>query len=247
MSEPPSEHAPCGTPFPADAHSRSRHGAFRDRRDAGRRLGERLEPYRAEQPDIVALPRGGVPVGAEVARVLGAPLDVAVVRKIGAPQNREYAIGAVAEGGVHVLGKREGRSADLSADELGRLIDRAERELDERLERYRRGRPPVDLRGHTVIAVDDGLATGRSALAAVRSLRGRGARRVILAAPVASRQASLLLRESADEVICLEVPDDLWSVGAWYEDFRPTTDEEVATLLAANTAQTLSARRPSSR
>jgi putative phosphoribosyl transferase len=247
MSERPSEQAPCGAPFPADAQSRPRHGGFRDRRDAGRRLGERLERYRAEQPDVVALPRGGVPVGAEVARALGAPLDVAVVRKIGAPQNREYAIGAVAEGGVHVLGKREGRSADLTADELGGLIARAERELGERLQRYRRGHPPVDLHGHTVIVVDDGLATGRSALAAVRSLRGRGARRVILAAPVASRQASLLLCESADEVICLEVPDDLWAVGAWYEDFRPTTDEEVASLLAENAAQTLSARRPSSR
>jgi putative phosphoribosyl transferase len=246
MSEPPSEHAPCRTPSTADARSRPRHGAFRDRRDAGRRLGERLERYRAEQPDIVALPRGGVPVGAEVARVLGAPLDVAVVRKIGAPQNMEYAIGAVAEGGVHVLGRREGRSADLTADELAALIARAERELGERLQRYRRARPPVDLHGHTVIVVDDGLATGRSALAAVRSLRGRGARRVILAAPVASRQASLLLCESADEVICLEVPDDLWAVGAWYEDFRPTTDEEVATLLAENAAERLSAPRPSS-
>ncbi|HEX4189257.1 MAG TPA: phosphoribosyltransferase family protein [Solirubrobacteraceae bacterium] len=207
------------------------------------RLGERLEPYGGEHPDVLALPRGGVPVGAEVARVLGAPLDVAVVRKIGAPRNREYAIGAVAEGGVHVLGTRVGRSADLTPDELEGLIARAEHELEERLQRYRRGRPPLDLEGHTVIVVDDGLATGRSALAAVRSLRGRGARRVILAAPVASRQASLLLCREADEVVCLEVPEDLLAVGAWYEDFRPTTDEEVAWLLAENAARICS--RPS--
>jgi putative phosphoribosyl transferase len=247
MSERSSEHVERGTPNPADCRSRRRPEGFRDRRDAGRCLAERLEPYRAEHPDVVALPRGGVPVAAEVARVLGAPLDVAVVRKIGAPQNSEYAIGAVAEGGVHVLGHREGRSADLTADELGELIARAERELGERLERYRCGRPPVDLRGHAVIVVDDGLATGRSALAAVRSLRGRGARRVILAAPVASRQASLLVGEAADEVVCLEVPDDLWAVGAWYEDFRPTTDEEVAMLLAANAVALLGAPRPPSR
>jgi predicted phosphoribosyltransferase len=209
---------------------------FRDRRDAGRRLAGRLEPYRGEHPDIVALPRGGVPVAAEVARALGAPLDVAVVRKIGAPQNSEYAIGAVAEGGVHVLGRREGRSADLTAAELGELIARAEHELEEQLHRYRRGHAPVDLRGHTVIAIDDGLATGRSALAAVRSLRGRGARRVILAAPVASGQAALLLGEAADEIVCLEVPRDLLAVGAWYEDFRPTSEEEVIRLLAENAA-----------
>ena len=214
----------------------ARPAAFRDRRHAGARLAARLEPYRAEHPDVVALPRGGVPVAAEVARALGAPLDVAVVRKIGAPRNSEYAIGAVAEGGIHVLGSREGRSADLTAAELGELIARAQRELDERLLSYRRGRPPVDLRGHTVIAVDDGLATGRSALAAVRSIRGRGAERVILAAPVASRQAALLLGEAADEVVCLEVPADLWAVGAWYEDFRPPSDEEVTRLLAENAA-----------
>jgi putative phosphoribosyl transferase len=245
MSEPSSEHAERGTPTPADPGSRPLGTGFRDRRDAGRRLAVRLEPYRAENPDVIALPRGGVPVAAEVARALGASLDVAVVRKIGAPQNSEYAIGAVAEGGVHVLGHREGRSSDLTADELGELIARAERELGERLERYRGGRPPLDLRGHAVIVVDDGLATGRSALAAVRSLRGRGARRVILAAPVASRQASLMLGEIVDEVVCLEIPDDLWAVGAWYEDFRPTTDEEVARLLEANAVDHL-AGRPSS-
>jgi putative phosphoribosyl transferase len=234
MSERPSEHAPGGIRSPARAPLSSRGIRFKDRRDAGRRLAALLERYRGEQPVVIALPRGGVPVAVEVARALGAPLDVAVVRKIGAPRNAEYAIGAVAEGGVHVLGQRRGRSADLTTAELGALIMRAERELDERLERYRGARQPIELAGRTVIVVDDGLATGRSALAAVRSLRKRGAARVILAAPVASPEAARLLGDAADEVVCAEIPPDLWAVGAWYADFRPTTDEEVARLLAGD-------------
>jgi putative phosphoribosyl transferase len=226
--------------------SHSRAVRFKDRHDAGRRLAAQLEPYRHEQPVVVALPRGGVPVAAEVARALEAPLDVAVVRKIGAPQNAEYAIGAVAEGGVHVLGRRVGRAADLTGAELDALITRAERELEERLRRYRGTRQPVALDGRTVIVVDDGLATGRSALAAVRSLRRRGAARVILAAPVASREAAGLLGEAADEVVCVEIPADLWAVGAWYVDFQPTTDEEVEALLAENDEASVTSRRPTS-
>jgi putative phosphoribosyl transferase len=246
MSERSSEDAPEGIP-PAGSPLPARGVRFSDRHDAGRRLAALLEPYRNEHPVVAGLPRGGVPVAAEVARALDAPLDVAVVRKIGAPQNAEYAIGAVAEGGVHVLGRRHGRSADLTAAELGALIARAERELEERLRRYRGARPPIELGGRTVIVVDDGLATGRSALAAVRSLRQRGAARVILAAPVASREAARLLGDAADEVVCVEIPPDLWAVGAWYADFRPTTDEEVARLLAENAGSTVACRRPSSR
>jgi putative phosphoribosyl transferase len=235
MSEQPTEHSRRGIGSPdGPPMSHERAVRLKDRHDAGRRLAALLEPYRCEQPVVVALPRGGVPVAAEVAYALDAPLDVAVVRKIGAPQNSEYAIGAVAEGGVHVLGHRMGRAADLTGAELDALITRAEQELDERLRRYRGTRPPVALGGRTVIVVDDGLATGRSALAAVRSLRRRGAARVILAAPVASREAAGLLSEAADEVICLEIPADLWAVGAWYVDFRPTTDQEVAALLVEN-------------
>jgi putative phosphoribosyl transferase len=231
MSEQTSEQSPQGTGSPEGSSPPGRGIRFSDRRDAGRQLAALLEPYRAEQPVVVGLPRGGVPVAAEVARALGAPLDVAVVRKIGAPRNAEYAIGAVAEGGVHVLGDRHGRSADLTTGELGALIARAERELEERLQRYRGARPPVELSGRTAIVVDDGLATGRSALAAVRSLRQRGAARVVLAAPVASQQAAQLLAEAADEVVCVQIPPDLWAVGSWYADFRATTDEEVALLL----------------
>jgi putative phosphoribosyl transferase len=227
--------------------ARGREVRFSDRHDAGRRLALLLEPYAREQPVVVGLPRGGVAVAAEVASALGAPLDVVVVRKIGAPQNSEYAIGAVAEGGVRVLGRRVGRAADLSGPELDALIARADRELEERVRRYRGSLDPVDVVDRTVIAVDDGLATGRSALAAVGSLRKRGAARVILAAPVASRESVRMLAEAADAVVCVEVPPDLWAVGAWYADFRPTSDTEVAELLAENARAGLSARPPSSR
>ncbi len=209
---------------------------FKDRRDAGRRLAEQLEPFRAEQPVVVGIPRGGVPVAAEVARALGAPLDVAVVRKIGAPQNPEFAIGALAEGGVHVLSEQVVRATGLSEEGLRALIEGVERELDERIDRYRGAREPVQIEGRTVILVDDGLATGRSALAAVISLRKRGARRVILAVPVAAPTSVEALRAEADDVVCVEMPADMWAVGLWYEDFSPTSDEEVAALLAENAA-----------
>ncbi len=204
---------------------------FQDRRDAGRRLASLLEPFRDELPVIVGIPRGGVPVAAEVARVLCAPLDVVVVRKIGAPRNPEFAIGALAEGGVHVLSDRTVRALGFSDAVVRALIVRAEGELVERLLLYRGAREPAQLSGRTAIVVDDGLATGLSALAAVRSLRERGATRVILAVPVASPESAQELRRYADEVVCVEEPAELWAVGYWYEDFRPTTDEEVAALL----------------
>jgi predicted phosphoribosyltransferase/dienelactone hydrolase len=218
---------------------------FRDRHDAGRRLAERLEPFRAEHPVVVGIPRGGVPVAAEVARALGAPLDVAVVRKIGAPQNPEFAMGALAEGGVHVLSANVVRAAGLSDAGLRALIEGVERELAERIALYRGSRDPVEIAGRTVILVDDGLATGRSALAAVISLRKRGAARVILAVPVAAPSSVEALRAEADEVVCVEMPDDLWAVGLWYEDFSPTSDEEVAALLAeAAASQVADASEP---
>jgi putative phosphoribosyl transferase len=209
---------------------------FRDRYDAGRRLAALLEPFRGERPVVVGVPRGGMPVAAEVARALGAPLDVAVVRKIGAPGNPEYAIGALAEGGVHVLSGEAVRALGLSDAEIEALIARVEGELAERLRRYRGAREPIELMGRMVILVDDGLATGRSALAAVDSLRKRGAVRVVLAVPVAAPTSVEMLRDHVDEVVCVEMPADLWAVGLWYEDFAPATDEEVTVLLAANTA-----------
>ena len=214
--------------------------AFRDRRNAGIRLAALLETFRGEQPIVVGMPRGGVPVAAEVARSLDAPLDVALVRKIGAPQNPEFAIGAMAEGGVHVLSERTVAALGTSQAELRRLIARAQRELEAQLRRYRGAREPIDLTGRTVILVDDGLATGRSALAAARSLRRRGARRVVLAVPVASPRSVAMLRGESDAVVCLEMPEELWAVGYWYEDFSPTSDSEVSALIAE-----LASRRPS--
>jgi putative phosphoribosyl transferase len=206
---------------------------FKDRHDAGRRLAALLEPVRSERPVVVGMPRGGVPVAAEVAQALDAPLDVVLVRKIGAPQNPEFAIGALAEGGVHVLSEEAVRALGLSELELQALVALGEAELSEQLRRYRGDREPVDLTGRTVILVDDGLATGRSARAAVRSLRRRGAARVVLGVPVASPEAANALRDEADAVVCVVTPGDLWAVGYWYEDFRPTSDEEVSALLGA--------------
>jgi putative phosphoribosyl transferase len=158
---------------------------FADRHDAGRRLAAALERFREQHPVVVAIPRGGVPVAAEIARALQAPLDVIMVRKIGAPWQPEYAIGALAEGGVRVLAERELEVLGIGAEELEALIARAERELAERSECYRGKRARIDVSGRTVVLVDDGLATGRTAQAAAIALRRLGAARVVLAVPVA--------------------------------------------------------------
>jgi putative phosphoribosyl transferase len=205
--------------------------AFGDRCEAGRRLLAPLEHLRLERPVVVGIARGGMAVAGEVAHALQAPLDVAVVRKVGAPSNPEFAIGAVAEGGLHVIGGGAVRALGLSDTTVASLVADAERELERRLASYRGVRGPVQLAGATAILVDDGLATGRTALAAVRSLRSRGAARVILAAPVASSSAVEALAREADEVVCVAVPEDLWAVGYWYQDFSPISDEQVAALL----------------
>ncbi len=205
---------------------------FRDRHDAGRQLAALLEHVRGERPVVLGILRGGIPVAAEVARALGAPLDVTVVGKLGAPQNPEFAIGALAEGGVRVLSDELVFALGLSDAALQALIGRVERELSERWTRYRGERAAVALDGRTAILVDDGLATGRSALAAVQSLRKRGAARVILAVPVAAPQSARELRRHADEVVCLLEPPELSAVGSWYRDFRPTPEDEVVGLLA---------------
>lgn len=217
------EDPPQAAPFPV---------VFDDRHDAGRQLAPLLERFRGERPVVVAIPRGGVPVGAEVARALDAPLDIALVRKIGAPLNPEFAIGALAEGGVQILSAQTVREMGLSESDLRGLIARSEAELAEQLRLYRGSHEASNLKGRTAILVDDGLATGRSAQAAVRSLRQRGAARVILAVPVAAPESAQALRKEADEVVCVEAPADLWAVGFWYEDFGATSDEEVTSLLA---------------
>lgn len=212
---------------PADSEVR-----FADRHDAGRRLAALLGRWRDEHPVVVAIPRGGVPVGAEVARALDAPLDVVVVRKIGSPGNPEYAIGALAEGDIRVLSGEAVRALGLGGNALEALVNRTQDELEDRLRRYRGARAPLPLDGRTVLLVDDGLATGRSARAAALAVRQRGAARIVLAVPVAAPSSVEALRDCVDEVVSVRMPDDLWAIGLWYEDFRPTSDDEVARLLA---------------
>jgi predicted phosphoribosyltransferase len=205
---------------------------FEDRRDAGRQLAAQLRPLASELPIVVALPRGGVPVAVEVARALDAPLDVLMVRKLGAPGNPELGVGAVAEDDTTVLDAMMARRVGMTKTKLDRTLELEQRELRRRVARLRAGRAPVDVRGRTVIAVDDGLARGVTALAAVRALRRRGAVRIIVAAPVGSRQARSLLLEEADEVFLLSAPRELLGVGRAYRDFSPVSEEQVLVLLA---------------
>jgi predicted phosphoribosyltransferase/dienelactone hydrolase len=206
---------------------------FADRRDAGRQLAAQLVPFEGERPVVLALPRGGVPVAVEVARELGAPLDLLVVRKLGAPSLPELAIGAIAEGGVAVVDTEAARRCGLAGEAVDAAIEREERELRRRADAYHEHRPQVDLRGRTVILVDDGLATGLSDLAAIRGARRRGAARVVVGVPVASREALRLVGREADDVVCIVTPPRMRGVSRWYDDFGQVSDEEVAELLDA--------------
>jgi predicted phosphoribosyltransferase len=206
---------------------------FRDRREAGRLLAARLAPYRG-RPDVLvlALPRGGVPVGYEVARALGAPLDVFLVRKLGVPGHEELAMGAVASGGVQVLNADVLAGLGLSDRVVAAVAARELQELERRERLYRGARPPRDVQGRTVILVDDGLATGATMRAAIHALRRRGAARIVVAVPVAPLQTCAELRAEADEVVCLVTPEPFLAVGLWYDDFTQTSDDEVRALLA---------------
>lgn len=212
---------------------------FRDRVDAGRRLGAWLAGTgRYRDAVVLGLPRGGVVVAAEVARALGAPLDVIVVRKLGVPYQPELAMGAVGEGGVRVLNSDVLAAAGVSEEQLAD-VERAEREeVERRVRRLRRGAPPVPVRGRTVLVVDDGVATGATARAACQVARAHGAARVVLAVPVAATQAVEELRAVADEVRALEQPTWLGAIGEFYENFAQTSDATVVELLhAAATAE----------
>jgi putative phosphoribosyl transferase len=218
---------------------------FVDRHDAGRRLAAELKPLVGQRPVIVALPRGGVPVAFEVARALHAPLDILAVRKLGAPGNPELGVGAVAEDGTGVLDPRSAGMHGMTQATLEETLARESRELRRRVERYRDGRPSLPVRGRTVIIVDDGLATGLTDLAAVRALRKRGARLIIVAVPVGSSESVALLTDEADRVVCLEVPPRLYGVGMWYRDFTPVSDEQVVALLGeASAGQAVSSGEP---
>ncbi|MDC4227287.1 MAG: phosphoribosyltransferase [Candidatus Manganitrophus sp.] len=205
---------------------------FKDRVEAGRRLAERLQEFRDENPIVLALPRGGVPVGYEVARALGAPLDVIIARKLGAPGQPELGIGAIAPGGVRVLNKEAVEMLGLREAEIEAIAAEEERELDRRLRRFRVDRPAPELRGRTVILVDDGLATGVTAKAAIRAIRKEGPRRIIFAVPVCAADTARALSDEVDELVCLDAPPYFGAVGLWYRNFEQTSDEEVLDLLA---------------
>lgn len=204
---------------------------FSDRREAGRHLAERLAGMGLEAPVVLALPRGGVPVAYEVARSLGAPLDVLVVRKIGAPNQPELGVGAIAEGGEPMLDARMLARIGRTPEELDETIRRERAELHRRVAAYRGGLPALGVEGRTAVVVDDGLATGSSARAALSALRARGVARLVLAVPVCARQTAELLTGEADDVVCVLAPGDFRAVGAWYDRFDQTTDEEVVELL----------------
>jgi putative phosphoribosyl transferase len=207
-------------------------GGFVDRRDAGRQLAEALRGRVTGEAVVLAIPRGGVEVAAPVAAELGAPLDVVIPRKVGAPGNPELGLGAVAEG-VEVFDRRLIVALGVSAEYLRAEIERQEGEIRRRTAAYRRGRPAAPIEGRTAVVVDDGVATGGTATAALRWARDRGARRVILAVPVAPADGILRLSREADEVVALLAPEHFQAVGQWYEHFPQVADDRVVELLEA--------------
>lgn len=214
---------------------------FSDRVDAGLRLAERLLSYRDEDVVVLGLPRGGVPVAFEVAQAIDAPLDVIVVRKLGVPFQPELAMGALGEGGVRIINQDVVRMARVSDNEVVAVEERERAELARRVQRFRGERSRIPLAGRTAMIIDDGIATGSTARAACQVARAQGASRVVLAAPVAPPNSVAELSHDADEVICLEQPAFFAAIGQFYDDFSPTTDDEVISLLerAAAKAQAI--------
>jgi predicted phosphoribosyltransferase len=205
---------------------------FQDRTEAGRRLAAQLRAY-ANRPDVLvlALPRGGVPVGFEVARALDAPLDIFLVRKLGVPGHEELAMGAIATGGVVVLNDDIIQALHITDPIINAVIDKEKQELERREKAYRGDRPAPHVHDRTVILVDDGLATGSTMRAAVAALRQQQPARVVVAVPVAAPEICDELRAEVDEIICAVTPEPFYAVGVWYKDFSQTTDEEVRDLL----------------
>lgn len=206
---------------------------FRDRTEAGLLLGNELRQRLGPRPDalVLALPRGGVPVGFQVASALNAAFDVFIVRKLGVPGQEELAMGAIASGGIRVLNDDVIRYASISQRVIDRVAASEQIELERREESYRGKRAPVDVAGRTVIVVDDGLATGSTMRAAVQALRNRNAREVIVAVPVAAKETCAEMRTLVDDIICLRTPSPFQAVGLWYDDFSQTSDAEVHELI----------------
>jgi len=204
---------------------------FPDRRAAGRQLAQALIAHAGTNPIVLGLPRGGVPVADEIARVLGGTLDVWVVRKLGAPFQRELGMGAIAEGPAVVIDRSIVRELGIGRAELLEVARREMKEVNRRVDRFRRDRAVPELRGRTVILVDDGIATGGTMRAAIRAVRKRRPACLVLAVPVASPDVIATLHRDVDEVVCLHQPGDLYAIGLWYEDFRQVPDEEVVRIL----------------
>jgi putative phosphoribosyl transferase len=206
---------------------------FRDRRDAGRKLAQKLIDYaRRDDVIVLALPRGGVPVAYEVAKALNLPMDIFIVRKLGLPGHEEVAIGAIASGGIRVLNNNIVRYFKIPEPLIDAVAKRELQELERRQGAYRGNRPPPDLQGHTVILIDDGLATGASMRAAVAGLRTQSPAQIVVAVPTAAAETCEALEPEVDKLICATTPEPFHGVSRWYEDFSQTTDEEVKTLLA---------------
>jgi len=205
---------------------------FRDRTDAGRQLADKLRHY-ANRPDVLvlALPRGGVPVAFEVAQALNAPLDIFLVRKLGLPGREELAMGAIASGGVRVLNYEAIQALAIPNEMIEAVASEELQELRRREKQYRGDRPPPDVRGRTVILIDDGLATGSTMRAAIQALRRQEPAKIVVAVPVGARDICTEFQHEADEAICAVTPEPFYAVGLWYGDFSQTSDEEVQALL----------------
>jgi predicted phosphoribosyltransferase len=219
------------------AATHSMFGYFRDRRDAGQQLALQLDPPSDPEAVIVlALPRGGVPVAYEVARTLAAPLDVFLVRKLGVPGREELALGAIASGGVRVLNDEVIAGLDLAPSVVDAVTARETAELQRRERLYREGRSPLRLEGRHIILVDDGVATGASASAAIAALRQHVVKAITFAVPVGPQSTITWLAAQVDEMVCLLMPEPFFAVGTWYRDFGETTDEQVRQFLAGSPA-----------
>jgi len=208
-------------------------GRFRDRSDAGRQLASLVAGYKGDDPIVLALPRGGVVTAFEIARVLRAPLDVLVARKLGALEQPEFGVGAIAPGGIRIVDRASVRLAGMTDADLESVVERERVELMRRARRYRAGHAPLDVRGRTAILVDDGVATGVTARAAIASLRKLGARRIVLAVGVCSAASAVELRREVDDLVCVIEPADMGAVGLYFDEFEPVSDDEVVQLLEA--------------